>query len=74
MVSVRNDELFITHLAPNKLDHTGMGNLPHLVQNPIFVAGFHVRLAAGRQNAIDFSRRIAVKHKELPKVSSRGAQ
>src|SRR5205814_8176706 len=31
MVSVRNDEPFVTHLAANKLNHTGIG-LPHLVQ------------------------------------------
>ena len=74
MMAVSNDELLVTHLAPDELGHPGISNLPHLMQDPMFVASFHVRLTAGRQNTVDFGCGIAIEHEELPEVGPGGAQ
>ena len=75
VMSVRNDHLLVAHLAANGIDDVGIGNLPHSIDDSIFVGDFDLGCCLQRrgEQGINLSR-ILIHHEELFEVGAGGAQ
>ena len=75
VMPIRNQELFVLHLLLHRMDKCGLMNSPDPVQGFVLVQQRNVRVFvhAGFEQGFNLMGRIAIKHKDLPKMGPSGS-
>jgi len=74
MVSIRNNQLLVLHLAADKPKQARIRNLGHSVPHVVFVADFNIWRCSCREQTVNLSGGIAIEHEDLAKVRARRPQ
>jgi hypothetical protein len=78
VVTIRDDQLLVLERGRQQVDSRRIADLPHPVQNPIFVRDFDLRQSLIRplaeQELVGGAGRVRIQHEDLPEVRARGPQ
>src|SRR5260370_17211457 len=72
VVTVGDNQFFVAHLSPHRIDQASAGDLPNAVHDAVFVGNFNRGSGTGSaaDQGIDFTG-VFIKHEELAEVGAR---
>src|SRR5258708_32976835 len=71
VVTVGDNQFFVAHLSPHRIDQASAGDLPNAVHDAVFVGNFNRGSGTGSaaDQGIDFTG-VFIKHEELAEVGA----
>ena len=73
VVAIGDDEFFVAHGGADRIDQARIGDLPHAMNDSIFVGDRDIGLCGSGEQGFDLAG-VLVKHKNLAKVGAGGAE